>query len=82
MSASILIVEDEPGIQELLKFNLGHHGHEVIVASDAEEASARMRDSLPKLPIEELEAIDRALAVLAEIAKVETDLVLGGSEEI
>jgi len=49
MSASILIVEDEPGIQELLKFNLGHHGHEVIVASDAEEASARMRDSLPDL---------------------------------
>jgi len=49
MSASILIIEDEPGIQELLKFNLGHHGHEVIVASDAEEASARMRDSLPDL---------------------------------
>ena len=49
MSASILIIEDEPGIQELLKFNLGHHGHEVVVASDAEEASARMRDSLPDL---------------------------------
>jgi two-component system, OmpR family, phosphate regulon response regulator PhoB len=49
MSASILVVEDEPGIQELLKFNLGHHGHDVTVAADAEEAAACMRDSLPDL---------------------------------
>ena len=49
MSASILVVEDEPGIQELIKFNLGHHGHEVTVASDAEEALVRMRDSVPDL---------------------------------
>ena len=49
MSASILVVEDEPGIQELLKFNLGHHGHDVTVAVDAEEAAARMRDSVPDL---------------------------------
>ncbi|MDD5389445.1 MAG: phosphate regulon transcriptional regulator PhoB [Gallionellaceae bacterium] len=49
MSASILVVEDEPGIQELLKFNLGHHGHEVTVAADAEAATASMRDSLPDL---------------------------------
>lgn len=49
MSANILVVEDEPGIQELLKFNLGHHGHEVVVTSNAEEASARMRDSVPDL---------------------------------
>jgi two-component system phosphate regulon response regulator PhoB len=49
MSASILVVEDEPGIQELLKFNLGHHGHDVTVAADADEAAACMRDSLPDL---------------------------------
>ncbi|MDP2431576.1 MAG: phosphate regulon transcriptional regulator PhoB [Pseudomonadota bacterium] len=49
MSASILVVEDEPGIQELLKFNLGHHGHEVTVAADAEAATASMRESLPDL---------------------------------
>ncbi len=49
MSASILVVEDEPGIQELLKFNLGHHGHEVTVAADAEAATASMRDHLPDL---------------------------------
>lgn len=49
MAATILVVEDEPGIQELLKFHLGHHGHDVIIANDAEEAAARMRDSLPDL---------------------------------
>lgn len=49
MSATILVVEDEPGIQELLKFNLGLHGHDVVVASDAEEASSLLRGALPDL---------------------------------
>jgi two-component system phosphate regulon response regulator PhoB len=49
MSATILVVEDEPGIQEVLKFNLGYQGHEVIIASDAEEAGASLRDALPDL---------------------------------
>ncbi len=49
MSASILVVEDEPGIQELLKFNLSHHGHEVTLANDAEEATTLMRTNLPDL---------------------------------
>ena len=49
MSATILVVEDEPGIQEVLKFNLGLHGHEVIVASDAEEGLTFLRGALPDL---------------------------------
>lgn len=49
MSAHILVVEDEPGIQELLKFNLGHHGHEVTIAGDAESATVRMREAVPDL---------------------------------
>jgi two-component system phosphate regulon response regulator PhoB len=49
MSATILVVEDEPGIQEVLKFNLGYQGHEVIIAADAEEASAALRQALPDL---------------------------------
>lgn len=49
MSATILVVEDEPGIQEVLKFNLGLHGHAVITAGDAEEALERLRDTLPDL---------------------------------
>ena len=49
MSATILVVEDEPGIQEVLKFNLGQHGHDVIVASDAEEGLNLLRGALPDL---------------------------------
>jgi two-component system phosphate regulon response regulator PhoB len=49
MSATILVVEDEPGIQEVLKFNLGQHGHDVIVAPDAEEALSLLRGALPDL---------------------------------
>lgn len=49
MSATILVVEDEPGIQEVLKFNLGLHGHAVIAAGDAEEALKRLSDTLPDL---------------------------------
>jgi two-component system phosphate regulon response regulator PhoB len=49
MSATILVVEDEPGIQEVLKFNLGQHGHDVVVAGDAEDAAALLRGQLPDL---------------------------------
>ncbi len=49
MSATILVVEDEPGIQEVLKFNLGQHGHDVIVASDADEAINLLRGALPDI---------------------------------
>ena len=49
MSATILVVEDEPGIQELLKFNLGQHGHDVLVAGDTDEAMHSLRGALPDL---------------------------------
>lgn len=49
MSATILVVEDEPGIQEVLKFNLGQYGHDVLVASDAEEALNLLRGAMPDL---------------------------------
>lgn len=49
MAANILVVEDEPGIQEVLKFNLGHHGHHVSVAASAEEALGLLKGILPDL---------------------------------
>jgi len=49
MAANILIVEDEPGIQEVLKFNLGHHGHLVTVASSGEEAVGLLNGIMPDL---------------------------------
>ncbi|MES2772477.1 MAG: phosphate regulon transcriptional regulator PhoB [Pseudomonadota bacterium] len=49
MSAHILIVEDEPDIQELIALNLQHAGHHVHRADDAETADRLIRASLPDL---------------------------------
>ena len=47
MPANILVVEDEPAIQELIAANLQHAGHHVLRADDAEAASRLVRDALP-----------------------------------
>jgi two-component system, OmpR family, phosphate regulon response regulator PhoB len=47
MSASVLVVEDEPNIQELVAVNLEHAGHRVVRAASAEEAEAAIRSALP-----------------------------------
>jgi two-component system phosphate regulon response regulator PhoB len=47
MPASILVVEDEPAIQELIAINLEHAGHAVLRAADAEQASNLIREVLP-----------------------------------
>ena len=47
MSATVLVVEDEPQIQELVAVNLEHSGHKVLRASSAEEAEAAIRNALP-----------------------------------
>ncbi|MHB9118061.1 MAG: phosphate regulon transcriptional regulator PhoB [Burkholderiales bacterium] len=49
MPAMILIVEDEPAIQELLALNLTQGGHAVSRAGTAEAARMVMRDTLPDL---------------------------------
>ena len=47
MPASVLVVEDEPAIQELIAINLEHAGHSVLRALDAEQAAGMVRDVLP-----------------------------------
>ncbi len=47
MAANILLVEDEPGIQELLKFNLSQAGHQVTAVGDAEHALTYLKHALP-----------------------------------
>jgi two-component system phosphate regulon response regulator PhoB len=47
MSATVLVVEDEPQIQELVAVNLEHQGHRVVRAASAEEAEAAIRTELP-----------------------------------
>jgi len=49
MSASILVVEDEPAIQELLRVNLEDAGFSVQAVADAESAHAQIRSALPDL---------------------------------
>ena len=47
MTATVLVVEDEPQIQELVAVNLEHSGHKVLRAASAEEADAAIRAALP-----------------------------------
>ncbi|MDA8329521.1 MAG: phosphate regulon transcriptional regulator PhoB [Betaproteobacteria bacterium] len=49
MAATILLVEDESGIQELIKLNLTQAGHAVICADSAEQALMLIRQSLPDM---------------------------------
>jgi two-component system, OmpR family, phosphate regulon response regulator PhoB len=49
MTPTILVVEDEPAILELLKVNLVDAGYEVRAAPDAESAHAMLKESLPDL---------------------------------
>ncbi|PWB57760.1 MAG: phosphate regulon transcriptional regulatory protein PhoB [Nitrosomonadales bacterium] len=49
MAANILVVEDEPAIQELLSFNLQQAGHHTLNAASAEQAFGLLRDTLPDL---------------------------------
>ncbi|MDO8294211.1 MAG: phosphate regulon transcriptional regulator PhoB [Gallionella sp.] len=49
MSAKILIVEDEPAIQELLAFNVTQAGFRALRAEDAESAWLQIGQNLPDL---------------------------------
>ena len=49
MAASILVVEDEPAIQELLALNITQAGHTPLRAISAEHAQELMRSTIPDL---------------------------------
>jgi len=49
MAATILVVEDEPAIQELISYNLRQAGHVVFCAENAEQAMSVVNDALPDL---------------------------------
>ena len=49
MAVNILVVEDEPAIQELIALNLEQAGHHVMRAPTAEVAMAAVRDAVPDL---------------------------------
>ena len=49
MTPTILVVDDEPAILELLKVNLVDAGYEVRAAADAESAQEILKEALPDL---------------------------------
>jgi two-component system, OmpR family, phosphate regulon response regulator PhoB len=49
MPASVLIVEDEPAILELIGVNLEHAGYETLRAASAEDANRLLSEMLPDL---------------------------------
>lgn len=49
MPANILVVEDEPAIQELLTLNLSQAGHNPMRALSVEQAQSLMRETIPDL---------------------------------
>jgi len=49
MPARILVVEDEPAIQELIALNLEQAGQQAVMAASAEEGLRRIEEELPDL---------------------------------
>jgi two-component system phosphate regulon response regulator PhoB len=49
MTAKILVVEDEPAIQELLEFNVKQAGFQVLRAEDADSAWRQIRGNRPDM---------------------------------
>jgi len=49
MAATILVVEDEPAIQELISYGLRQAGHKTFCAGNAEQAMEIVNDILPDL---------------------------------
>ena len=54
MGGSILVIEDEPAIQELIAVNLEHAGHQVLRAGNIAEARSLLREALPDLVLLDL----------------------------
>ena len=49
MAATVLVVEDEPAIQELIAYNLRQAGHQPVRADNAEQAIHLVHEALPDL---------------------------------
>jgi DNA-binding response OmpR family regulator len=65
MNAKILLVDDEPDLRELLKFNLEKEGYTVTTAANAAEAIESVKNSLPDLILLDVMLPDMAGTKLA-----------------
>lgn len=51
MSAKVLVVEDEPSLNELLVYNLEAEGYQVSAAETGEQVKARLSEQIPDLVV-------------------------------
>ncbi|MBI1990264.1 MAG: phosphate regulon transcriptional regulator PhoB [Betaproteobacteria bacterium] len=72
MSSDILVVEDEPAIQELIAVNLEHAGHRVQRAHTAAEADAMIREVRPDVIVLDWMLPDIAGTALARRLRSDT----------
>jgi two-component system phosphate regulon response regulator PhoB len=66
MSAKILIVEDEPAIQELLAFNVIQAGYQAMRAEDAGSVWRQLQDNVPDLILLDWMLPDTSGVILAK----------------
>ena len=88
MTARILVVEDEPAVQELIRYTLEQAGMQAITADSAEAALESLRDELPDtvlidwmLPNKSGLALARELRETARTAGLPLIIVTARGEE-
>lgn len=88
MGARILVVEDEPAVQELMRYTLEQAGMEALMALNAEDAVVMLRDELPDavlidwmLPNKSGLVLARELRDTARTAELPLILVTARGEE-
>ena len=54
MAATILIVEDDPDIVELLEYSLGREGYSILIARNGEKGLSEARRRKPSLVLLDL----------------------------
>jgi DNA-binding response OmpR family regulator len=76
----VLVVEDEPDVAELIRFNLFKEGYEVVVVGNGADAVRRARDSKPDVILLDIMVPDetRRIPIIMVTGRVdEGDKVLG-----
>lgn len=73
--ATILVVDDEEGIRDLLKYELGAQGHEVVTAANGEEAIEKIKSRRFHLAISDIKMPKMdGLELLSAIKRVDPEL--------
>jgi two-component system, OmpR family, phosphate regulon response regulator PhoB len=89
MSTRILVVDDEPDIRELVRFNLAQAGFDVRVAATGQEALAELARERPELVVLDLllpdltgSEICRRIRANTDTAKLPVIMLTARSEEV